>query len=68
MHLVHFSFEIMFIRILGVFALNPNFLKSHDPFMQLVHEMEPKLFLGNLGTKPNHYFARNCSKIFGSKT
>jgi hypothetical protein len=57
----------MSIQILGVFAQNPNILKSLEPFIQLMHEMEPKLFLGNLGTKPIHHLLESGQKILGQK-
>jgi hypothetical protein len=42
MHLCIFPFEIMPIRTLGIFALNPKFLKFVDLFMQLMHVVRPK--------------------------
>jgi hypothetical protein len=59
--------EIMPIRIWGIFALNPSFLKFVALFMQLVHEIRPKPFHYDLGTKPIHPLPKISQKIFSQK-
>jgi hypothetical protein len=55
----------MLIRIGGNFALNPNFSKFIDLFMQLMHEEKPKPFHCDLGTKPIHPCPKFLKKILG---
>jgi hypothetical protein len=55
------------IRIWGIFALNLSFLKFIDLFMQLVHEVRPKPFHYDIGTKPNHPLPKISQKILGQK-
>jgi hypothetical protein len=56
------------IQIWGIFALNPSFLKFIDLFMQLVHEVRPKPFHYDLGTKSIRPLPKISQKNFGSKT